>query len=64
MSISSNTAAIDFTPPRVTLTQRPARNLNQRVVAAAIVLFAVGVVYLANTVHWRQAVLFLVGGGF
>ena len=64
MSMSSNTATIDFTPSRVTLAQRPAGNINQRVVAAAIVLFAVGAVYLANTVHWRQAVLFLVGGGF
>lgn len=64
MSMSSNTATIDFTPPRVTLAQRPAGNINQRVVAVATVLFAVGAVYLANTVHWRQAVLFLVGGGF
>ena len=54
MSISSNTAAIDFTPSRVTLAQRPSRNINQRVAAAAIVLFAVGGVYLANTVHWRR----------
>ena len=36
--------------------------IDARVVGTAATLFAIGAVYLTQTIHWRQAALFVVGG--
>ena len=59
--MSTSTEAFTFNiPPR----PAGAGNVDLRVVSIAVTLFALGTAYLQATVHWRQAVLFLLGGVF
>ena len=45
-----------------TATAKTPFQIDGRVVSAAVVLFAVGSIYLGRLVHWRHGALFVVGG--